>query len=103
MIFETKEEEQDEKHFLKRLKYLYKKINTNSNLFWTHENHLLGKRLRSDINNEKSNNNLKSTSALQMGYGEVTMVTYIFIEGIFHEFPKFLTKHLQYCGKNGKR
>jgi|LauGreDrversion4_2_1035121.scaffolds.fasta_scaffold1900606_1 hypothetical protein len=84
MIVESKEEEQEEKLFFKRLKYLYKKLNTNSSLFWTHENHLLGKRLRSEINNDKSNNNWKNSPAVQTGYGEVTMVYHHLNKGFLY-------------------
>jgi hypothetical protein len=83
MIIESKEEEQDEKFFMKRLKYLYKKLNTNSSLFWTHESHILGKRLRSEISNDKSNNNWKSSPTVQTGYGEVTMVSHLLNKGFF--------------------
>ena len=67
-------ENENGKLFKNRLKYLYKKINSSSNLFWTHENHLLGKRLRSENQNDSAEFNWKNSDSVQTGYGEVTMV-----------------------------
>ena len=61
--------------FMKRLKYLYKKIDQSSKLLWSHENYLTqGKKLRSQ--NDKIKLSWK-TKYIQTGYGEIAMVTFL--------------------------
>jgi hypothetical protein len=58
--------------FMKRLKYLYKKVDQSSTLLWSHDNNLTqGKKLRSQ--NGKTELNWK-TKLTQIGYGEIAMV-----------------------------
>ena len=60
--------------FMKRLKYLYKKIDQSSTLLWSHDNNLTqGKKLRSQ--HCKSVLSWK-TKYTQIGYGEIGMVPF---------------------------
>ena len=60
--------------FKKNLKFLYKKIDSISNLLWSHDNHITGKRLRSEIDNEDTELKWKNKETTQTGYGEISMV-----------------------------
>jgi len=60
--------------FKKNLKFLYKKIDSISNLLWSHDNHITGKRLRSEIDNEDTELKWKNKETTQTGYGEIAMV-----------------------------
>ena len=64
----------EEKLFKKRLKYLYKKIDSISTLLWSHDNHITGKRLRSEIGSEDNQTKWKNKETTQTGYGEIAMV-----------------------------
>jgi hypothetical protein len=65
----------DPKLFKKKLKYLYKKIDTASNLLWSHESHLTGaKRLRSKDDKDDKQMKWKNKETQQTGYGEIAMV-----------------------------
>ncbi len=65
----------DPKIFKKKLKYLYKKIDTASNLLWSHESHLTGaKRLRSKDDKNDKEMKWKNKETQQTGYGEIAMV-----------------------------
>ena len=66
--------EQEILNFKKNLKFLYKKIDSISNLLWSHDNHITGKRLRSEIDNEDTELKLKNKETTQTGYGEISMV-----------------------------
>jgi hypothetical protein len=75
--FAKKRIEENEEHFKKKLKYLYKKIDTASNLLWSHECHLTGsfkKRLRSKDDNPNDIFEWKNKATQQTGYGEIAMV-----------------------------
>jgi hypothetical protein len=70
----------DSTTFRKKLKYLYKKIDTASSLLWSHESHLTGtagKRLRSKDDNVDKQMKWKNKETQQTGYGEIAMVKYI--------------------------
>jgi len=61
--------------YKKQLKYLYKKVDSMSSLLWSHENHLVGKRLRSEYNGfDDKILKWKNNKTTQIGYGEITMV-----------------------------
>lgn len=85
----------EDKLFKKRLKYLYKKIDSKYNLFWTHENHLLGKRLRSEIQKDKPINNSKDSFFVQTEIIEVSIVITNLYVGIFHQLTKFSPKYFK--------
>lgn len=58
--------------FLKRLKFLYKKIDQTSTLLWSHDNNLTqGKKLRSQ---HGKTDLFWKTKDTQIGYGEIAMV-----------------------------
>ena len=99
MIIENREDE--EKQFKKRLKYLYKKINAESSLLWTHENSLILKRSRPNAKQDKTLFDWKDSPAVQTGYGEISMVYLYFILGIFHKFPKSDAKSIKFAKKCG--
>lgn len=61
------------KLFLRRLKYLYKKIDESSHLLWNHENSLGVKKRRSEIQTEDNQLKWKDRDTTQTGYGEITM------------------------------
>jgi len=63
----------------KHLAFLYKKIASISDLLWSHENHLIGNRLRSDPGFSDKELNWKNNQTCQIGYGEITMVIYYII------------------------
>lgn len=65
------------KLFKKRLNYLYKKIDSISSLLWSHDNHITGKRLRSENDAEDSKLAWKNKETTQTGYGEIAMVRLI--------------------------
>ena len=90
-----------EKQFKKNLQLLYHTIDKQSNLLWSHENHITGSRT-------KRNKNFKETSSwfykdtTQIGYGEISMGAMI---GLFIIFlleyldnklktPQDIEKHL---------
>jgi hypothetical protein len=60
--------------FKKRLKKLYKQIDSNSSLLWSHENHIVGKRLRSEIDEEDNKQPWLNKETTQTGYGEIAKV-----------------------------
>jgi len=64
------------KIYKKQLKYLYKRIDSISNLLWSHENHLLGKRLRSENGIDDHKLKWMNKKTTQIGYGEITMVKF---------------------------
>ena len=67
----------DPKIFKKKLKHLYKKIDTASNLLWSHESHLTGaKRLRSKDDKDDKEMKWKNKETQQTGYGEIAMVNF---------------------------
>jgi hypothetical protein len=66
----------DIKLFKKKLKYLYKKVDTASSLLWSHESHLTGaKRLRSKDDKDDKQMKWKNKETQQTGYGEISMVS----------------------------
>lgn len=65
---------QDINLYQKQLKFLYKKIDSDSSLLWSHENHLIGKRLRSENDLNDKELKWKNSKTTQIGYGEITMV-----------------------------
>jgi hypothetical protein len=69
----------EEKLFKKRLNFLYKKIDSTSNLLWSHDNHITGKRLRSENDQEDNKLKWKNKETTQTGYGEIAMVIFILI------------------------
>jgi hypothetical protein len=60
--------------FKKRLKHLYKKIDSKSSLLWSHENHITGKRLRSENDEEDNKLSWLNKETTQTGYGEIAKV-----------------------------
>jgi hypothetical protein len=67
----------DFKIFKKKLKFLYKKIDSSSSLLWSHDNRLTGakgKRLRSELDNDEKESKWKNKETTQTGYGEIAMV-----------------------------
>ena len=71
-------EVKEAKIFNKKLKYLYKKIDSVSSLLWSHDNHITkGKRLRSENDKEDSQLKWKNKETAQTGYGEIAMVIFI--------------------------
>ncbi len=59
----------------KKLKHLYKKVDSVSNLLWSHENHITGKKkLRSEDNIEDTSLKWMNKETTQIGYGEIAMV-----------------------------
>ena len=66
--------EQEIFQFRKKLKFLYKKIDSISSLLWSHDNHITGKRLRSEIDNEDTELKWRNKETTQTGYGEISMV-----------------------------
>jgi hypothetical protein len=65
----------DAQMYRKRLKHLYKKIDSVSSLLWSHENHITDKkRLRSGNSNADKDLDWKNKDTTQIGYGEIAMV-----------------------------
>jgi hypothetical protein len=59
----------------RKLKYLYKKVDSASNLLWSHENLLTSKKkLRSEIDEEDNKLKWMNKETTQTGYGEIAMV-----------------------------
>jgi hypothetical protein len=75
MSVEELEKESQNALFKKRLKFLYKKIDSSSSLLWSHDNHItVGKRLRSENDVEDMELKWKNKETTQTGYGEIAMV-----------------------------
>lgn len=69
----------DAKRFKKRLKYLYKRIDSISSLLWSHDNHITGNRLRSENDKDDILLKWKNKDTTQTGYGEIALVYIIYL------------------------
>jgi hypothetical protein len=80
--------------FKKRLKHLYKQIDSISSLLWSHENHITGKRLRSENDEEDNKLTWMNKETTQTGYGEIAKVTYLITLGLYVKPIQSFPKHL---------
>lgn len=76
--------------FKKRLAYLYKKIDSISSLLWSHDNHITGKRLRSEHDAEDNKLNWKNKETTQTGYGEISMASMTNLFNLFQNADKLI-------------
>lgn len=78
------------KIFLKRLKYLYKKIDEGSHLLWNHDNSTGIKRLRSAMTSDDLKCNWKNRDTTQIGYGEITAGSFLNLLNLFQNVSSLL-------------
>lgn len=74
----------------KRLKYLYKKIDAISSLLWSHDNHITGKRLRSENDQEDNKLHWKNRETTQTGYGEIALGSMTSLFNLFQNISKLI-------------
>ena len=83
-----------EKQFKKNLQLLYHTIDKQSNLLWSHENHITGSRT-------KRNKNSKETSSwfykdtTQIGYGEISMGAMVGLFNLFQNISQLISFYIQ--------
>ena len=82
------------KLFLKRLKYIYKKIDEGSHLLWSHENSLGVRKRRSMMNFDDNKLVWKNKDTTQTGYGEITCGSLTYLFNLFQNISKILEKQL---------
>lgn len=84
------ENQTDLQVFKRKLKHLYKKIDSVSSLLWSHENHVTGKRLRSEINSEDTKLKWMNKETTQTGYGEIAMGSMTSLFNLMQNISKFI-------------
>jgi hypothetical protein len=80
--------------FKRKLKHLYKQIDTNSSLLWSHENHITGKRLRSENNDDDNKLSWLNKETAQTGYGEISKVILKINKGLNVKLNELISKCL---------
>lgn len=80
------------KWFLKRLRYLYKKIDEGSDLLWNHENSLHRAKLRSSIKEGDNELTWKNKDTTQIGYGEITPGSLVNMFNLFQNISRLISK-----------
>jgi len=78
------------KMFQKKLKQLYKRIDSCSSLLWSHDNHITGKRLRSENDQEDNKLNWKNRETTQTGYGEIALGSMTSLLNLFQNISKLI-------------
>ena len=81
------------KAFLKRLKYLYKKIDDGSHLLWSHDNSTGVKKLRSEMNNDDIEQKWRNKDTTQTGYGEITAGSMLNLFNLFQNMSALLQQN----------
>jgi hypothetical protein len=83
-----------EKQFKKNLQLLYHTIDKQSNLLWSHENHITGSRTkRNKHSKETSSWFYKDTT--QIGYGEISMGAMIGLFNLFQNISQLISFYIQ--------
>jgi len=89
------EANQEKKLLQKKLKYLYKKVDSCSSLLWSHDNHITGKRLRSENDQEDNKLNWKNRETTQTGYGEIALGSMTSLLNLFQNISKLIQYHCE--------
>jgi len=85
----------EKKLIQKKLKHLYKKIDSCSSLLWSHDNHITGKRLRSENDQEDNKLNWKNRETTQTGYGEIALGSMTSLYNLFQNISKLISYNCQ--------